>query len=487
MAAVIRPARLISQTAHLLPGQLHVTELFFEVPKNYSRPELGTLKLFGRSVRRHERPIVPMSRPEQEAASKSPYLVYLEGGPGFGNREPQDSPLTRPMLSRGYQLLFLDYRGTGLSTPINTETIVAQGDPQEQANYLKLFRADNIVRDCEAVRLCLTAGLPEENKPWSLFGQSFGGFVSLTYLSKYPKGLREVFMTGGLAPINSTAEEVYRATYKKVIERNEAYYRKFPEDVNNVYTLVEYIENHEGGGPQLPGGGVLTVGRLLSVGLSFGAHGGLDTVHALILRLTADLDQFGVFTRGSLAAIEGHIPFDTNPIYAILHESIYCYKKGVASNWAAYRVGKELPPFPWLWKDSTANSSLSSSSNSPPTSLVVTKFDGPPCFSGEMVYPLHFQSYPELRPMEQAAHILAKCNDWDELYDEEQLSRNEVPVYAASFIDDMYVDIELARMTAGMVKGCKVFETNMMYHNAVRAHTDEVISQLFKMRDDTID
>ena len=90
--------------------------------------------------------------------------------------------------------------------------------------------------------------------------------------------------------------------------------------------------------------------------------------------------------------------------------------------------------------------------------------------------------------MEEAANILAEFDDWDEeLYDEEQLRKNEVPVYAASFVDDMYVDFELARETARIVKGCQVFETNRMYHNAVRARTDEVISQLFKMRDDSID
>jgi dienelactone hydrolase len=53
----------------------------------------------------------------------------------------------------------------------------------KQAEYLKHFRADNIVRDSEAVRQSLTADDPEENKKWSVLGQSFGGFCSVTYLS----------------------------------------------------------------------------------------------------------------------------------------------------------------------------------------------------------------------------------------------------------------------------------------------------------------
>ncbi|KAK0731600.1 Alpha/Beta hydrolase protein [Lasiosphaeris hirsuta] len=454
--AAIKPARLLSRKAHLVPGQLHVTELFFEVPKNYSKPSAGTLKLFGRTVRKHEAPIIPHSPKELESMDKLPYLVFLEGGPGFGNREPQESPLTRYALNRGYQLLFLDYRGTGLSTPINTNAMRKLGGPQAQADYLKLFRADNIVRDSEAVRLCLTADLPEDRKKWSVFGQSFGGFVALTYLSKHPGGSR-------------TAEEVYRATYKKTIERNQAYYRKFPEDIEAVYQVAKYLA--EQNGVALPSGGALTVQRLLTLGISFGTHGGLDSVHALILKMITDLDQFSFLTRSALTAFENHLPFDTNPIYAILHEPIYCYKPGLASAWAANAVGLSLPLFSWL----------------NPTLPLPSTISTPLHFSGEMIYPFHFDTYPTLTELKPAAEILAAYDAWDSLYDEAQLARNEVPVYAASFIDDMFVDFELARETAALVKGIQVFETNNMYHNAVRARTDEVLGQLFRMRDDSID
>lgn len=81
------------------------------------------------------------------------------------------------------QVLFLDQRGTGLSSPISAATLALQGTAIKQAEYLKKFRADNIVRDCESVRKCLTACYPEYKKTWSLLGQSFGGFCSVTYLS----------------------------------------------------------------------------------------------------------------------------------------------------------------------------------------------------------------------------------------------------------------------------------------------------------------
>lgn len=464
----------------MVPGRRRVTELFFEVPVNHAQPSAGTLKLFGRSVCKHERPIVPLSESEHEEKERLPYLVYLEGGPGFGNRDPQHHPLTDVALSRGYQVLYLDYRGTGLSTPISADVLATLGGPKEQAEFLKLFRANSIVRDLEAVRLCLTGGW--EHKSWSIFGQSFGGFVSLTYLSKYPHGLREVFLTGGLAPITRTAQEVYQETYKKVVDRNIAYYNKYPEDGPNVRRLVAYIEFQQrsagGQGIALPSGGRLTVQQLLTLGIAFGGHGGLDQVHALVLRLVADLDQFNFFTRASLAALESaQMPFDTHPIYAILHEAIYNHKRrGPASNWAAYQVGKSLESW-YSWLDD------------PRDALARLEGAGLLFFTGEMVFPFHFETSPELARMKAAAEILAATEEWDEdLYDERQLfESNEVPVYAVSYIDDMYVDIKFARETAALVKGIKVLETNGFYHDALRSRSAEVIAQLFKLRDDSID
>jgi len=48
--------------------------------------------------------------------------------------------------------LLLDQRGTGRSTPISYQSLARFQAPQEQADYLKLFRADNIVRDAEWIR-----------------------------------------------------------------------------------------------------------------------------------------------------------------------------------------------------------------------------------------------------------------------------------------------------------------------------------------------
>lgn len=84
---------------------------------------------------------------------------------------------------RSPQVLLLDQRGTGLSSTITAGTLARHGNAVKKAEYLKNFRADNIVRDCEAIRECLTADYPEDKRKWSIMGQSFGGFCAVTYLS----------------------------------------------------------------------------------------------------------------------------------------------------------------------------------------------------------------------------------------------------------------------------------------------------------------
>jgi len=88
--------------------------------------------------------------------------------------------------------------------------------------------------------------------------------------------------------------------------------------------------------------------------------------------------------------------------------------------------------------------------------------------------------------MKETAQILADYDEWPPLYDIEQLGKNEVPVFATTY-NDMYVDAELARVTASRIKGIKVFETNVLFHSALRTNSSDVFRELLALRDDTID
>jgi pimeloyl-ACP methyl ester carboxylesterase len=430
-----------------------------------ANPSLGTLQLFARSALKAEKPADYNPTAHLEAKkTQLPWLVYLQGGPGFECSPPQNVSWIHNILDRGYQVLMLDQRGTGLSSAISQSSLQLRGDEKVQAEYMKSFRADSIVKDCEAVRKALTSEYPEEKKKWSIMGQSFGGFCCTTYLSFYPEGVKEAFLFGGLPPMRDGADEVYERLYPRVKSRNEAYYEKYPEDVDRVVRIVRLLSRFGDTTVRVQGGeGYMSARRFLQLGISFGKHGGLDEVHALVLRADTDLTQFGHLTRPTVLAIEALQSWDTNVIYALLHEPIYC--QGTASNWSAERVLSKFPEFSLSRVDST----------------------DPVYFTGEMIYPFMFDCYPELKKLKTVGELLAQEKDWPKLYDVEQLKKNEVPVYAAVYVDDMYVDFDLSMETARTIKGCKPFITNMMYHNGISAKKDEVLKEVFALRDDIID
>lgn len=76
-----------------------MAELFFDVPLNHSQPNDGTLRLFARSVRRHNKPVQPT-----KDEHRLPWLVYLQGGPGMGCRPPQEYGWIGTALEKGYQV-----------------------------------------------------------------------------------------------------------------------------------------------------------------------------------------------------------------------------------------------------------------------------------------------------------------------------------------------------------------------------------------------
>ncbi len=171
-----------TSTVHV-PG-LVLTDHEVTVPLDHASPDGEQITVFAREVA------------DPDGRDK-PFLVFLQGGPGSEAPRPTRHPTSPGWLDRAlqdYRVLMFDQRGTGRSTPIGTLPGLT---PQQQADHLAHFRADSIVRDAELVRQAL--GVDR----WSVLGQSFGGFCSLTYLSFAPEGLREVFFTGGVPPVGA--------------------------------------------------------------------------------------------------------------------------------------------------------------------------------------------------------------------------------------------------------------------------------------------
>jgi hypothetical protein len=95
--------------------------------------------------------------------------------------------------------------------------------------------------------------------------------------------LKEVFTTGGIPPLVNNPDPVYERTYEKLRERNEVYYKKYPQDVQAVKQIVAYLDRNN---VILPSGGRLSKERFLDLGIGFGGHGGIDIVHRMFCYLT---------------------------------------------------------------------------------------------------------------------------------------------------------------------------------------------------------
>ena len=87
--------------------------------------------------------------------------------------------------------------------------------------------------DAELIRRELTGGAP-----WSVLGQSFGGFCTVSYLSFAPHGIREAFITGGLPGLSATADDVYRRTYATVAGQERGHFPAYPGDMAQSGPLV---------------------------------------------------------------------------------------------------------------------------------------------------------------------------------------------------------------------------------------------------------
>ena len=130
-----------------------------------------------------------------------PLIVFFQGGPGGACPRPL-SPQSDGWIEealRHFRVVLPDQRGCGRSSRVDGARIAAVGaeaaaqgaDPaRRQAEYLKRFLADSIIRDFEYLRLTEFGG-----RKWVTLGQSYGGFLTLANLSAFPGGsCRELYL-----------------------------------------------------------------------------------------------------------------------------------------------------------------------------------------------------------------------------------------------------------------------------------------------------
>ncbi|MFJ2766965.1 alpha/beta fold hydrolase [Streptomyces sp. NPDC087300] len=421
------------------PGVV-LTDRRFSVPLDHDDPTGERIEVYAREV--------VSAAP---GGAELPWLVYLTGGPGFGATRfnGKESWLGRALAE--FRVLLLDQRGTGASTPANRQTLPLRGGSREQADYLARFRADSIVRDCEAIRPAVTGGAP-----WTVLGQSFGGFCVTHYLSAAPEGLDTALIAGGLPTLAGHADDVYRAAYPRMERKTAAHYARYPQDVERARAIAAHLAEHE---PVLPGGYRLTVPAFQSLGILLGMSAGSHQLHYLMedafVRTPTGPALSDAFQQNVLSTLS----YAANPLFAVLHEAIYGQGER-PTDWSSERVRGEFPQF-------DGEKSLAG--------------DAPLLFTGEAVQRWMFDSDPALRPLRETAELLAARTDWPRLYDPERLAANEVPVAAAVYHDDMYVDRDHSLATARTVKGLRTWVTDEFEHDGLRAEGPRVLDRLLAL------
>lgn len=431
MSDATAPRRLRSDAPAFHAGIVSIGH-HLDLPLDHARPDGPTITVFAREV-------VAAERREADL----PWLVYFQGGPGFAAPRPEtrDGWLGRAL--ERYRVLLLDQRGTGLSTRVTSRAIAALGGGAEQAAYLSHFRADAIVDDAEAFRTVLAP-----RRRWTVLGQSFGGFCVLRYLSAAPEGLEAALVTGGIPSLDAPAEAVYRATYPRVAARNRAFFARYPRARAQVDRIAAVLD---GGEALLPNGQRFTVRQFQLLGFGLGTAGGAERLIDLLDHAFETIDGQPVLSETFLHAMYVASSFHANPLFAVLHESIYAQAR--ATGWAAQRVHDEHEAFTWapgrpLW------------------------------FTGEMIYPWMFEEFAALRPFADVADRLARKDDWPRLYDVATLAANRVPLSVALYYDDMFVDLQLALASLERIGNAAVWITNEYEHDGLRRDGARVLDRL---------
>ncbi|WP_043498661.1 alpha/beta fold hydrolase [Georgenia sp. SUBG003] len=360
-----------------------------------------------------------------------PLLVFLQGGPGGKSPRPVDRTGWIGEALERFRVVLLDQRGTGRSTPVDG-THVDGLDAVAAADYLCHFRADSIVRDAEHVRQVVYGG-----RRWSTLGQSYGGFITLTYLSTAPEGLAACYVTGGIPAVPPDAGAVYRHTYDRLERKNAELVARYPHLVGELAEIADALDAAD---VRLPDGDRLTVRRLQSLGIDLGMGPGPQRLHWL---LTEAFREPGVLHPKFLEEVQLRTASTDNPLFWVLQEFIYGDGANGPTGWAAQAERDRRPAF-----DERAR---------------------PLLLTGEMTYPWMFSEVRALRPFRPAVEELAGREVWSQLYEPERLAANEVPLACAVYFEDMFVESALSLRTLEGVGSSRAWVTNEFEHDGLQS------------------
>lgn len=367
-----------------------------------------------------------------DGGEHKPVLVYLQGGPGCQSPRPVSVSGWVAEALKHYRVLLLDQRGTGRSTPLDST------NASESGPFLHLLRQEHIVEDAELLR----EALGEER--WNLFGQSFGGFCTTTYLSMHPDSVDRAYLTGGLPTITDSADDLYRTTYAKLRFRHEQFYNQIPFAESRIREICHHLDQSE---ELLPTGERLSSRRFRTMGIALGRGTGYATLGYLLEDPFHTIKGEKKLRDDALHTIGLAVSAGARPLYWAIHESIYGGVGGQnVTDWSAHRVREEIPGFEEHLDPQSAE---------------------PFYLTGEHVYPWQFEEDPALRPWRDAANALAQYEWPTSPYDADNLRNTEAVAAACVFVDDIFVPFEQSMSTAATYRDLRPHITNAFQHDGI--------------------
>ncbi|WP_321973911.1 alpha/beta fold hydrolase [Paratractidigestivibacter sp.] len=399
-----------------------------------------------------------------------PLIVYLQGGPGGAGprvlNASSDGWIEEAL--KHFRIVLPDQRGTGRSSAVDGRRMglvaaeacdLGLDEATYQAEYLKRFLADSIVRDFEYLRLSEFGAAR-----WVTLGQSYGGFLTLCNLSTFPEGVAASFVGGGIPHVPASADDVYAHTFPRMVAKTNAWYKRYPVDRERVTLLADRLS---AGDVALPDGSPFSVRRMQLIGGGLGMKPAPERLHNMLdlafsegdgsagsALAAADGDASRVnVNRGFAEAVLANTGSSSNPLYWTLQEFIYADGElDRPIRWAAAREAASRPEFS-------------------PDARPLMMF-------GEAMFPWMFAEDPALQPFAAAMDVLMEDTRFGKLYDTEQLVSNEVPLQCAVYFDDLYVDSGLQLDTLSRVGRSHAWVTNEFEHDGL--HGDVVFKHLLE-------
>ena len=388
-----------------------------KVPLDYQHPNGKKISVYGKEIL-------------LDNLKNNEVLVFLQGGPGYESERDYKNQGWLQYALQYYRVFLVDSRGTGNSTAID---VMEQKKNKQFLQYLTYFRADSIVCDCEEFRKRIFKG-----KAWYLLGQSYGGFTAISYLSHYPRALKGVMIAGGLPPPPYyAAKQIYQKLLNHTEMINKLFYQNYatPKLKDDIIRICNIL--HKAPYP-MPDGGFFSVRRFLNIGFLFGGENGFYELEKLLDSPFTDATRSLLSWRFVKSACD-LLSYQEHPIYALLHESIYCHN--AKSNWASEQIMQSIGHFDGETKT--------------------------PYFHAENIRKNVYADYALLQPYKKVADKIAQ-KTWGALYNIDQLKKNNIPVVAVVYKKDFFVNYDLSLETANFITNCHAWRNQKDVHGALR-------------------